>query len=425
MSFAERRLALPEGQLWSRLERLPGSFRLQDEDRLFVGALPVERSSLIDPDQGSPDQGSRPPPAPELRDWPKWVGVLPYECFRHLERDSSKRSQDARDVPHISSIIWNRYEAIAQVKSHDLFVRGTSQKAVDELSSALLGGAKEEQPSPVSLKWLGMPEDPEFHRRRVRVALDRIAQGLLYQVNLARRFEFEVEGHAVSLLHSLGSLAHAPFAAAVDLGDVQVVSTSPELFLDYRPDGHVVTRPIKGTRPRSSDPVEDARRRAELEASEKERAELAMVIDIERNDLGRLALPGTVRMSAPPEVVSYPTVHHREATVSARLAPSYSRADLLHAMMPSGSVTGAPKVAAMELICELEAHRRGLYTGALGYLTHGGGARLSMAIRVLTLRGGIAHYFAGGGIVADSDPEQELQETTWKAEQLRALVTVT
>jgi anthranilate/para-aminobenzoate synthase component I len=419
MSYAERRLTRSGPELWSRLARLPGAFRLRDEGRLFVGALPVERSSLVDPDRDAPG-----PSAPELHDWPKWVGVLPYECFRHLERDSSKRSQDARRVPHLSSIIWNRYDAIAQVDSHGLLVRGTSEEAVRDLCSALLSDLHEQQSAQASLKWIGTAEDPELHRRRVRVALDRIARGLLYQVNLARRFEFAVEGHALSLLHSLGSLADAPFSAALDLGEVQVVSTSPELFLDYRSDGRVMTRPIKGTRPRSADPGDDARNRAELEESEKERAELAMVIDIERNDLGRLALPGTVTMSAPPAVVSYPTVHHREATVSACLAPSYSRADLFHAMMPSGSVTGAPKVAAMELICELEAHRRGLYTGALGYLTHGGGARLSMAIRVLTLRGGTAHYFAGGGIVADSDPEQELQETAWKAEQLRALVTV-
>jgi anthranilate/para-aminobenzoate synthase component I len=263
-----------------------------------------------------------------------------------------------------------------------------------------------------------------MHRHRVRVALERIASGQLYQVNLARRFQFDVQGHALALLNSLGPMAEAPFAAALDLGEAQVVSTSPELFLDYRPDGRVVTRPIKGTRPRSSDPAEDRRLMLELDTSEKEQAELAMVIDIERNDLGRLAVPGSVRMSSPPTVVSYPTVHHREATVTATLAPEHDRASLLLAMMPSGSVTGAPKVAAMDLIAELESERRGLYTGALGYLTHAGGARLSMAIRVLTMRAGQAHYFAGGGIVADSDPEQELQETTWKAEQLRTLVAV-
>src|SRR5690606_24094439 len=149
------------------------------------------------------------------------------------------------------------------------------------------------------------------------------------------------------------------------------------LFLHAAPDGHVLTRPIKGTRPRSENPLEDERLKWELEHSEKERAELAMVIDLERNDLGRMALPGSVSMTVPPHVVSHPTVHHREATVEARLPSGYHRARLLRAMMPSGSVTGAPKLAAMELISELEAERRGLYTGALGYVTYGGHLRLS------------------------------------------------
>jgi para-aminobenzoate synthetase component 1 len=186
----------------------------------------------------------------------------------------------------------------------------------------------------------------------------------------------------------------------------------------------VVTRPIKGTRPRSADPRKDARLRGELDTSEKERAELAMIIDIERNDLGRLAVAGSVKLVEAPHVVSHPTVHHREAAIAAQLRPGVSRSELITTMMPSGSVTGAPKIAAMELIAELEATRRGLYTGALGYISRSGRLRLSMAIRVLTMSGGQAHYYTGGGIVADSDPAQELEETIWKAEQLRALVAV-
>lgn len=419
MNFSEERIALDHRRLWSRLARLPGAFRLQDEGQLFAGALPAERSMEIDPERTT----SADVPT-GLCDWPKWVGVLPYEHFRHLERRSFGRLEDLREGPHVSRTIWNRYDAIARVDSEGILIRGSDHDAVQKLCSALSAGETNPPLPPASLKWATPQEEGELHRRRVRVALERIAGGHLYQVNLARRFQFQAEGHAITLLDALGPLAEAPFAAALDLGDVQVVSTSPELFLDYHRDGRVSTRPIKGTRPRASDPKEDMRLKAELDESEKERAELAMVIDIERNDLGRLAVPGSVKMSSPPRVVSYPTVHHREATVSAQLLPQYDLASLLFATMPSGSVTGAPKVAAMELIAELERERRGLYTGALGYLTHGGGARLSMAIRILTLRDGQAHYYAGGGIVADSDPEQELQETAWKAEQLRALVSV-
>ncbi len=147
-----------------------------------------------------------------------------------------------------------------------------------------------------------------------------------------------------------------------------------------------------------------------------------MVLDVERNDLARLALPGTVQLTVPPHVEKHGTVLHRVATLRARLRPELSRAELLLRMLPSGSVTGAPKVRAMDLIAELEADRRGLYTGAFGYLAHDGSLELGMAIRTLTVREGQGHYFAGGGIVADSDPEREVQETLWKAEALLGLL---
>jgi anthranilate/para-aminobenzoate synthase component I len=180
----------------------------------------------------------------------------------------------------------------------------------------------------------------------------------------------------------------------------------------------VFTSPIKGTRPRGANATEDARLVAELEASPKERAELTMVIDVERNDLGRVSEPGSVRLVSGPSVRALPTVHHREATLGARLKRGISRRDVLLAMLPSGSVTGAPKARAMEMIAELEPHRRGLYTGAYGSIDHQGSVELAMAIRVLVMRRGVGHYFSGGGIVAESDPAAEVEETTWKAAAL-------
>ena len=179
---------------------------------------------------------------------------------------------------------------------------------------------------------------------------------------------------------------------------------SPEQLLSLGSDGELVTSPIKGTRPRRRDRAADAALARELELDPKERAELAMVIDVERNDLGRVAVTGSVRLSAPPRVKSYAAVHHRVAGLSARLRPGLGRADLLSAMLPSGSVTGAPKVRAMEVIALLEAQRRGLYTGGIGLVGHDGSLELGMAIRTVTVHGDEAHYFAGGGIVADSDP---------------------
>lgn len=330
--------------------------------------------------------------------------------------------EDRRAAPHISTPLWKNYAAIGRYLDGRLLVQGPEEAAVERFVQV---ATAREVPGPEvspGLDWANPPEAGDMHQERVRRALEAIARGELYQVNLARRFEFSVRGNALSILHALGEMARAPYSMAIDLGGVEVISTSPELFLDYSIDGSVVTRPIKGTRPRGADEAEDERLRDELEASEKERAELAMVVDIERNDLGRIAAPGTVELSVAPHVVSHPTVHHREAEVRARLALGTDREKLIRTMMPSGSVTGAPKVSAMDLIASLEKERRGLYTGALGYTTRSGGLRLSMAIRVLTVRDGEAHYYAGGGIVADSDPAQELSETVWKAEQLRGLV---
>jgi anthranilate/para-aminobenzoate synthase component I len=223
------------------------------------------------------------------------------------------------------------------------------------------------------------------------------------------------------LLERLVRRTRAPFAALVRGPDVDVVSTSPELFLELEPGRIARTVPIKGTRPRHDDPERDRALAAELDADPKERAELAMVIDVERNDLGRLCLAGSIRLQRPPGVTTYPTVHHREGSIAGVLRPEVSRTELLESMLPSGSVTGAPKVSAMDVIAALEAARRGLYTGALGYVDHDGGMRLSMAIRTATLRAGQGHYFSGGGIVADSDPEREVSETGWKALQLTEL----
>jgi anthranilate/para-aminobenzoate synthase component I len=249
----------------------------------------------------------------------------------------------------------------------------------------------------------------------VRRALEAIARGDIYEVNLARALELEVTGSAFELLRALTKGGLPPHAAAFDWPELRVASASPELLLSLTPDGRVSTSPIKGTRPRSLDPELDRAAALELDADPKERAELAMVIDVERNDLGRVARPGSVVLSRAPQVVSLPGVHHRVASVSADLLPPFDRTRLLESMLPSGSVTGAPKIRAMELIAELEAARRGLYTGGFGILRRDGGLELSMAIRTLTAKGSQAQYFTGGGIVADSIPAREVEETLWKA----------
>ena len=387
-----------------------------DEERrqVFLGCRPSARQDALDPEPELPF-------APDVPCVPRWVGLLPYEAFRYLERPRFAPPEETREAPHLSAPRWYRYGAVAVLGEHDAEVVGDDEEAVAQLEEVLHRAPRTSERPQASLEPLGTPEPGDVHAARIERALELIAAGDLYQVNLARRFVFRACGHAIELLRALGPAGRAPFAAALELEDVSVVSTSPELFLDLDARGTLATRPIKGTRPRGANAAEDGRLRLELDESEKERAELAMVIDVERSDLGRVAEAGSVHLSELPHVVTHPTVHHREATVRARLRPGVTREELLVATLPSGSVTGAPKIRAMEVIASLEAQRRGLYTGALGTLGHDGSLRLSMAIRTLTVVQGVAHYFVGGGIVADSSPAAEVEETLWKARQLAAL----
>jgi anthranilate/para-aminobenzoate synthase component I len=274
-----------------------------------------------------------------------------------------------------------------------------------------------------SIRARGLSTEPDrAHAARISGALELIFAGEIYQVNLARRFELSLTGHAVEIVEKLARAARTPFATALELGELTIAGASPELFLELDARGALVTGPIKGTRPRGSDAVSDRAQVRDLAQDPKEHAELSMVVDVERNDLGRIARIGSVRVLGAPRIETFGTVHHRIATVVAQLDRGVDRAAVLRAMLPSGSVTGAPKIRAMEIIAELESQRRGLYTGALGALGHDGSLRLSMAIRTLTRRKGVAHYFAGGGIVAASDPEREVLETRWKAAQLERLL---
>jgi anthranilate/para-aminobenzoate synthase component I len=372
---------------------------------------PVEHSDALDPEPELCLAASTPAHAV-----PRWVGLLPYECRRDLERE---RHGGSRASPQLSRPHWLRYAAVVEISAAGVRVIGDDSHAVAALAAHLAAPA--ESGVPVELEALGAFEDPELHRARIRRALEHIRAGDLYQVNLARRFQFRVHGLAVDVLARLCERGRPPHAAAFAWGPLDVVSVSPELFVRLDTCGDIFTSPIKGTRPRGANPERNSELSRELDSDPKERAELTMVLDVERNDLARLARPGTVRMSVPPHVEAHGTVLHRVATLQAKLRADATRVEILERMLPSGSVTGAPKVRAMDLIAELEAERRGLYTGAFGYLAHDGSLELGMAIRTLTVRDGEGHYFAGGGIVADSDPEREVQETLWKAEALLGL----
>lgn len=245
-----------------------------------------------------------------------------------------------------------------------------------------------------------------------------IAAGDIYQVNLTQRFSTLTDFDGFDLYRRLRAVSPAPFAAYLDVrgvfGGVEVLSSSPERFL--RVDGsRMETRPIKGTRPRGTTPAEDARLAAELRGSAKDLAEHVMIVDLERNDLGRVAVPGTVRVPEFAALESYRQVHHLVSTVEAERAPTVGLEATLRATFPGGSISGAPKVRALEIIDELEPTVRGVYCGSIGYVSVHGPVDLNIAIRTITLVDGVAHIHVGGAIVHDSDPEAEYAETLAKA----------
>jgi anthranilate/para-aminobenzoate synthase component I len=414
----EQQLALPAEPLLlaRRLSNRPylSLFYSENGQVAYLTCDPVEHSHSLDPEPALQLDASAAEPAV-----PRWVGLLPYECRRDLER---ARPMESRAAPHLSEPHWLRYAALAQISENGVRVVGDDSAAVALLASRLLAVAPAAGGAPVELLAHGAFEPSELHRARIRRALEHIRAGDLYQVNLARRFDFEVRGSAVEVLARLLERGPAPHAGAFAWGALDVITVSPELFLKTDGYGRIFTSPIKGTRPRGQSAERNAELSRELDGDPKERAELTMVLDVERNDLARLARPGSVQLAVPPHVEAHATVLHRVATLQAELRTGLTRVEILERMLPSGSVTGAPKVRAMDLIAELEAERRGLYTGAFGYLAHDGSLELGMAIRTLTVREGVGHYFAGGGIVADSDPEREVQETLWKAEALLGLL---
>lgn len=248
-------------------------------------------------------------------------------------------------------------------------------------------------------------------------AQDYIRTGDIYQVNIARRLSIEAGLDPWSFFQQLESVSPAPFAAYLDGGEFQIASSSPESFL--RLSGrHIRTRPIKGTRPRSTDPSEDTRLAYELQTSAKEQAELVMITDLLRNDLGRVCEFGTVQVPELFRLERYAHVQHMVSTVEGQLRPDVTHLAALAACFPGGSITGAPKIRAMQIIDELEPVTRGPYTGAIGYLGFNRESQLSIAIRTAVCSEDRIHFHVGAGIVADSDPSMEFDETTAKAQGL-------
>lgn len=253
--------------------------------------------------------------------------------------------------------------------------------------------------------------------KAIEKAKNYIKKGDIYQVNLSQRFEADLNIEPAELYSRLRSFSPAPFSAYLDFGEAVILSSSPERFLLKRGD-YIETRPIKGTRPRGADRLSDALLENELLRSRKDRAEHVMIVDLERNDLGRICEYGTVSPSEFVILEKYSTVFHLVSTVSGKLKSGVDSIDCLLACFPGGSITGAPKIRAMEIIEELEPVKRSIYTGAIGYISFDGNMDTSIVIRTFVIKNGRVYFSVGGGIVADSDPEREYEETLDKAKGL-------
>ena len=262
--------------------------------------------------------------------------------------------------------------------------------------------------------------DEAAYRVRFDRVRDLIAAGDLYQANLSFRSRFAFLGDPLALYRGLRAASAARYGAFLDDGERQILSLSPELFFDLAAGGKIAARPMKGTAARGADPAADAEARARLAASPKDRAENLMIVDLLRNDLGRIAEIGSVSVGDLFAVETYPTVHQMVSTVTARLRPGTGVSEIVRALFPCGSVTGAPKIRAMEVIAELEQSPRGVYCGAIGHFAPDGSARFNVAIRTLTIAGGRGELGIGGAVLQDSVAEAEYAECLLKARYFEA-----
>lgn len=244
-----------------------------------------------------------------------------------------------------------------------------------------------------------------------------LLSGDCYQINLAQRWQTDYQGSEWQAYQKLEATNAAPFSAFIRLNDSVILSVSPERFIQLD-NSAIETKPIKGTRPRSEEPIIDRQNADELANAAKDQAENLMIVDLLRNDIGRVAKPGSVHVPKLFDIESFPAVHHLVSTIRAQLDSQYSASQLLRACFPGGSITGAPKIRAMEIIEELEPHRRNAYCGSIGYISRHGQMDTSITIRTLVAEGGQLYAWAGGGIVADSDCVSEYQETQDKVSRI-------
>ena len=357
-----------------------------------------------------------------------YVGFLSYDLCHKIEK-LPRRALDDKKIP---DIFFGFYDGIL-VLDHEkretwLVAHGFQEPAhviIERLDQKIRGQLSlepEEEEAPAA-ESLSLPEfQSNFSRQAYLDSISRIRRyirsGDIYQANLTQRFETRYEGDSWELYRKLRKINPAPFSSFMDLGEFQIVSSSPERFI--RVEGkRIETRPIKGTIARGHTDEEDWKNRQILQDSEKDKSELLMIVDLARNDLGRISLPGTVKVEELFALETYPTVYHLVATISGELRSEVGLAEVIRATFPGGSITGTPKIRAMEIIDELEPTQRNLYTGSIGYIDVNGNMDLNIVIRTILCKEGKAFFQVGGAIVWDSDEEAEYEETLVKGRALR------
>jgi para-aminobenzoate synthetase component 1 len=331
------------------------------------------------------------------------IGYFSYDLFRFLERYKDLKAVDDLGLPDCCLMA---YDEVLVFDHQTQQWSGEVPRAPAGTTPTCTTGKAESNMT------------RERYLANVGRALEYIAAGDIYQVNLSQRFSHLFKGSPFALFRSLRDISPSFYGAYLNCGDHTIVSSSPELFLKKK-DKSIETRPIKGTRPRGGTAAEDDAMRNDLLNSSKEAAELTMVVDLERNDLGRICEYGSVEVAEHRYVDELPTLFHTVSTVRGRLRPEVGTVDILRATFPGGSISGCPKIRAIEVIDELEPTRRHVYTGSIGFFAPDGDFTLNIAIRTMVVSEGRVHYQVGGGIVADSIPEREYQETLDKGAAMR------
>jgi para-aminobenzoate synthetase component 1 len=374
-----------------------------------------------------------------------WIGYFSYDLGRYIEKLPVTAIDDI-GLPLIRLCFYDRFIAYDHLEDNfwliALELPDDAEKPEDKLAAMeqFLVESKRihvTKPAPADLNSIDFSQfrsnmDKDYYLRTVDKIKQYIFDGEVYQINFSQRFDCDYDIRPIELFHWQNYYNPSPYASYIDGGDFHIISASPEMFITIA-DGTIRTKPIKGTRPRLDEATKpalqvkqiNARNFNELLYSEKEQAELNMIIDLERNDVAKICRPGTRSVIQPRIIETYPTVFHAVATVAGRLRKEMAFCDVLKAMFPGGSITGAPKIRSMEIIDETEPTARGVYTGSIGFIGIDGTVSLNIAIRTIIIKNQKAYAQTGGGIVADSDPEAEWDETITKARALLAGITAT